>query len=469
MKIIDTEIAELLAQGIHSTVETSDDAIIGKDLDGTIISWNSGAERLFGYKAQEAIGRSVAMLIPESRRDEEPEILARLRRGERIDHLETARCRKDGSLVDISLSVSPITNDRGIVVGAWEVARDISERNRAETLAQRLGAIVESSDDAIVSKDLNGIIASWNGGAERLFGYTAREAVGRAVAMLIPEERHDEEPEILARLRRGERIDHYETVRRRKDGSLVDVSLSVSPIRNAHGVVIGAAKIARDISDRRKAQERQQLLVREMSHRVNNLFAIARSIVSLTARSAATPKDMARAVVGRLDALASAHNLARPDSHEPETNRRAGTTLDALIRVIAAPYDTSAQDHGQAAVVAKGPEIFVGAEAISAMSLVLHELATNAAKYGALSIDEGCVQIKWAVKKDRLVLQWKESGGPPICSPPEKVGFGTLLVRRTIADQLGGALRYEWNAPGLEIELVVPLESLAPSSKSAAG
>ena len=159
-----------------------------------------------------------------------------------------------------------------------------------------LAAIIESSDDAIISKNLNGVIRSWNDGAERIFGYSATEAIGQSIAMLIPADRLSEEPEIIARIRRGERIDHYETVRRRKDGTLIDISLTVSPIIDGTGRVIGASKIARDITERRRAQEQRELLVREMNHRIRNLFAVAGSVVALSTRSADTAEELSSIV-----------------------------------------------------------------------------------------------------------------------------------------------------------------------------
>jgi PAS domain S-box-containing protein len=197
---------------------------------------------------------------------------------------------------------------------------ELEQRRRAELDTRRLAAIVESSDDAILAKDLEGVITSWNQGAERLFGYTSDEVVGKPVTILIPEDRHDEEPTILARIRRGEHIDHYETIRQRKDGSLVEISLTVSPIKSSDGRIIGASKIARDITERRRAQEQQQLLLREMNHRVKNLFTLAGSLVSLSARSATTPGELASTVGARLAALARAHELTlskAPGSPEP--------------------------------------------------------------------------------------------------------------------------------------------------------
>jgi PAS domain S-box-containing protein len=250
--------AEGAAFLLSAIVDSSDDAIISKNLDGVITSWNKSAERLFGYTAAEAIGKTVAaLLIPSDRQEEEPDILARLRRGERVDHFETVRRRKDGSLIDISLTISPVKDPQGTIVGASKVARDISDRKLANRANLLLGAIVDSSDDAIISKNLDGVITSWNKSAERLFGYTPEEAIGQTVAaLLIPPDRLAEEPDILARLRRGERVDHFETVRRRKDGSLIDISLTISPVKDQQGRIIGASKVARDITERKKFEKR---------------------------------------------------------------------------------------------------------------------------------------------------------------------------------------------------------------------
>jgi PAS domain S-box-containing protein len=251
---------EVAAYWLKAVVDSADDAIITKTLEGVITSWNPGAQRIFGYTAEEAIGRPVTMLIPEDHLDEEPGILARIRAGERIEHYETVRLRKDGTFINISLTVSPIRKPDGTIIGASKVARDITEHRQADARLRQAASIVENSDDAIISKDLDGTILSWNPGAERLYGYTAEEAVGQPVTMLIPDDRPDEEPNILAQIRRGERVDHYETVRRHKDGTLLDVSLTVSPVKDAEGRVVGASKIARDITGRRRAERTRGLL-----------------------------------------------------------------------------------------------------------------------------------------------------------------------------------------------------------------
>ncbi len=243
---------------LAAIVESSVDAIVSKTLEGIIRTWNAGAERLFGYTAEEVVGRSITLIIPPDRLHEETEILARLSRGERIEHYETVRQAKDGRLIDIALTISPTRDPEGQIIGASKIARDITERRRAEEAQARLAAIVESSHDAIISKTLQGIIQTWNTAAERLYGYTAQEAVGQSITLLIPPDRLDEEKEILAQLARGERIEHYKTVRRAKDGHLLDISLTLSPIRDAQGRIIGASKIARDISEQKRADEALQ-------------------------------------------------------------------------------------------------------------------------------------------------------------------------------------------------------------------
>jgi PAS domain S-box-containing protein len=241
------------ASMLAAIVDSSDDAILSKDLDGVITSWNRSAERLYGYTASEAIGQPVTMLMPRDRFDEEPQILARIRRGERVDHYETVRRRKDGTLIEISMTVSPIRDARGVIIGASKIARDMTQAKQADEDTRLLAAIVDSSDDAIVSKDLNGIVTSWNKSAERLFGYTAADMIGQSITLIIPPDRIGEEPRILASIRNGQRVEHFETIRRRKDGTLLDISLTISPVRDQHGTVIGASKIARDITERKQA------------------------------------------------------------------------------------------------------------------------------------------------------------------------------------------------------------------------
>ena len=211
---------------LAAIVQSSDDAILSKDTNGIIQSANAATERIFGYTAAELIGKSVRVLIPPELQAQEDEILARIRRGERIEHFETVRLTKDNRRIDISLTVSPVRDGAGRVIGASKIVRDITDRKRARDAQARLAAIVASSTDAIVTKDLNGIIQSCNHACEQIFGYREAELVGRSVLVLIPPERHAEEDMILGKVRAGERVEHFETVRLAKDGRRLELSLT---------------------------------------------------------------------------------------------------------------------------------------------------------------------------------------------------------------------------------------------------
>jgi two-component system cell cycle sensor histidine kinase/response regulator CckA len=266
---------------LHAMVQSADDAIIGKTTTGIVQTWNPGAERLYGYKSDDMVGRDMTILLPADRADEEAYILERIAHGERVDHFDTVRRRKDGRLVNASIAISPVIGKDGSVIGASHVARDITAGADLELARARLAAIVESSDDAIVSKDLAGTVQTWNKGAEHIYGYSAVEMIGRPMSMLLPPDRPDEEAEILSRLAKGELVDHFETARMRKDGTRIDVSLSISPVYDRDGTVIAASHVARDITERQTleterlhAQKLESLgvLAGGVAHDFNNLL-----------------------------------------------------------------------------------------------------------------------------------------------------------------------------------------------------
>ena len=244
---------------LAAIVESADDAILSETLEGVIVSWNAGAERLYGYPAAEAIGQPVTLLLPEDRTLEEAGILERIRRGERVPPFETVRRRKQGDLIDVSLGISAIRNREDRVIGAAHIARDIGESRSIAKDSGRLAAIEESSEDAIVSKTLDGTILTWNKGAEQVYGYTAEEVIGRHMSLLLPPDRREEESRILERIRHGERLEHFETVRRRKTGEPIHISVTISPIRDKNGRIIGASHLARSRTDRRLEQQLEQL------------------------------------------------------------------------------------------------------------------------------------------------------------------------------------------------------------------
>jgi PAS domain S-box-containing protein len=252
---------------LSAIVESSDEAIISTDLDGILTSWNPSAERIYGYSAREAIGQPNALIIPADRRDEEAETRRQVLGGHSVARYETVRVRKDGVRIDMSLAASPLRDAEGRIVGVSKISCDISDQKRADgiqaeslAVARRLAAIVESTDDAIIGLDLGGSIRAWNRAAEQMYGYAVDEAVGKPITITLPPERQQEEAGFLDRIKRGERIAGLETVRCRKGGACFPVSLTISPIYDEHGAVVGASKIARDITEPKRALERAAFL-----------------------------------------------------------------------------------------------------------------------------------------------------------------------------------------------------------------
>lgn len=276
---------------LTAMIETSEDGFIGTDASHSITMWNAAAERILGYSAQEAIGRKTTWLAPPDRTEEQAELFERVQRGETVANFETTRTRKGGTPVPVSLTIAPFTDEHGDYLGACVIVRETAERRRLEAGNAQLAAIVESSEDAVVSKDLNGVIQTWNAGAKRVYGYDAQEAVGRNIAFLLPPGRANEEQEILATLRGGGRVEHFETKRLRKDGRVIDVSLGISPIRDSAGRITGASHVARDVTERKafelQMQQTQRLeslgvLAGGIAHDFNNLLTGVLGNASLT-------------------------------------------------------------------------------------------------------------------------------------------------------------------------------------------
>ena len=302
---------------LAAIVESSDDAIIGKTLDGIITSWNAAAVRLFGWTPAEAIGRHISLIIPKDREDEEFLIIGKVKTGQRLEHFETVRQTKTGGLVDISLTVSPIKDAAGKIVGVSKIARDIGITKQAERLSASLAAIVDSSDDAIISKTLDGVITSWNAAAIRTFGYTAEEAIGQHINLIIPADKLDEEFSILGRVRAGQKVDHFETVRRAKNGDLLDISLTVSPLRDGTGRILGASKVARNITE----QKRVETQLRESNRRKDEFLANM-------SHELRTPMN---AVLGLAHILSLSQNLNPKEQQCVAMLRQSGDNLLSLI------------------------------------------------------------------------------------------------------------------------------------------
>jgi PAS domain S-box-containing protein len=335
-----------------------------------------------------------------------------------------------------------------VVAGIAAHAAIAIDNARLHESDRRLAAIVETSADAIGSKDLNGIVRSWNQGAERLFGYTAEEMIGRPITVVIPADRRNEEEAILEHIRRGERVEHYETVRVRKDGTLIDISLAVSPIKDTEGRTIGASKIARDITERKQAQARQELLTREIHHRTKNLFAVVDAVVLRSFAGKRTVEEAEAAVRHRLHSLAQTHVMLLGKEWQ-------GADLGEIVRTEMTPY--------AGRVTIEGPPILLNTQATQNFALALHELATNAAKYGALANHAGQVLITWSASplngQSRFRFRWEERGGPPV-SEPKRRGFGSTVLEQVMAEYFDTPPEIAFAPSGVTYQLSGSLKAL---------
>ena len=596
-------------------------AVYATDPQGCITYYNQAAADFWGYSP--ALGEaywcgSYRLYRTDGTRlpHEECPMAMALKTGRPVRGMEAVAERPDGVRVPFVPYPTPIFDASGTLVGAVNMLLDISERKRGERAAQHLASIVESSHDAIVSKDLNGVIVSWNKGAEELFGYSADDIIGKPVTTLMPPERQNEEPGILARIRRGERIDHYETIRQRKDGTLIDVSLTVSPVRDGSGTIVGASKIARDISEQKRsaealdrraseqaalyqftdklfrtdsldeiydsaleailkalgcerasillfdaarvmrfvrwhglsdgyrqaveghspwtpetrnpaplwiddiasadldkqlkktvvaegigalafiplmahneligkfmvyydrphefasaeldlavtiarqlgfsiervrAEQKRDLLVAELNHRVKNTLATVVAISHQSFVEGRSPEEAHRSFERRVRALAQTHGRLAEASW-------TGVSLEMLLADETAPYRDERSN-----VQIAGPEIQLSPKSAVSLGMAFHELTTNAAKYGALSGKGGNLAVTWSTTTNReLRIRWREFGGP-VVQTPERRGFGRLLLERALRADLDADVRLDFAAAGLECSITFPLDRTSAS------
>lgn len=330
---------------------------------------------------------------------------------------------------------------------------------------QLLAAIVNASHDAIYSWNTGGVITSWNAEAERLFGYTADEIVGKSLLLLIPEERLERARDAIANLLHGEFYGQYETVRLREDGVPFDVELTVSPIRDGSGAIVGVATVCRDITQRKEfearlrlaieaaqhAQEQQAFLINEFNHRVKNTLATVQSLAVMTLKTKA-PAEFADAFSRRLAALSATYDLLTSSGWEH-------ALLDDVIEAELKPYMSS-----QITLEPSAPAILLSPKAALSLGLVFHELPTNAAKHGALSQNSGRLLVRWQ-RADRdgrqfLSVQWRERDGPEP-KTARTAGFGSRLIESSITDELGGEITVYYPPAGFHTEIVLPIDNLS--------
>ncbi len=425
----------------RGVISQSATGIVQCELDGRFVLVNGRFCEIVGYSENELLGmRMQDITYPDDLHENMRLFETMMATGESFE-IEKRYVRKDGSLVWVANTVSGLRDASGRIQRVSGVVIDINERKRAQEVERRLAAIIASSDDAILSTDLNMVITSWNTGAERLYGQSAEEAIGQSVMMLVPDDRSEEEPAILAQIRAGHKVEPYETKRRCKSGELVDVLLSVSPIFDAYGRIVGASKIAHDISAKKEAERLQTVLVGELNHRVKNVLATVMAIARQTLGRSDADKTSVETFEARLSSMARAHDLLIHGNWEQ-------AELTAVIAQALSPYPKDR-------FVVSGPAIKLAPRAVVSISLALHELATNAAKYGALSVPDGRVAITWLLetgKTDLLKLRWQESGGPTVKQPTHK-GFGSRLIGSLLAAELNGDVHISYEPGGLICEV----------------
>ena len=317
----------------------------------------------------------------------------------------------------------------------------------------RLAAIVESADDAIISKNLQSVIQTWNPAAELLFGYTAEEAIGQTIHILIPDELHSEEATIIAKIKAGERIKTYETIRRRKDGSLVPVSLTISPIRDKNGDIIGASKIARDITAAKDSEKRIRLLLKEVNHRVKNQFAVILSMVRETGLKATDPADFQQQVRDRIMSLSRVHDLLVDAEW-------LGASIVQLIRNHLETFPHSDL------VTVSGPEMLLLPVAVQSLGMALHELGTNSTKYGVFATGKGRLAISWRTTtrisgEPGFELTWEEHFAEPKEIDGSKAGFGTRVLTRVTPQSLMGSASLERTQTYVKWVVEAPLQAMS--------
>jgi PAS domain S-box-containing protein len=447
---------------ITALLEALPVAVYTTDPEGRITFYNDAAAELWGHRPQ--VGSywcgSWRLYWPDGRplpHGECPMAMA-LKEGRPVRGVEAIAERPDGSRVRFLPFPTPLRDETGKLVGAINLLMDVSEQHEASLQSARLASIFASSDDAIISKTLDGRITSWNAGATRIFGYDANEMIGQPIIKIIPAELRSEEDEILAKLKRGERIDHYETVRVAKDGRRLDVSITVSPLRDKFGRIVGASKIGRDITERKEAEKMQRILTNELVHRIKNTLAMVQAIATQSLLRAKSPADFVAGFTGRVEAMAKAHTLL--------TNKMMqGVNLVELIneQVLLGGSDSR--------ISFSGPALILGPQETLHLGLVLHELATNARKFGSLSVPQGRLSIKWQLRTNGardLQLSWTEIDGPEVKSPGAS-GFGSALIEQTMRSH-GGAVSLAYNARGIVCEIKLPLseQSLASMDTGAA-
>jgi PAS domain S-box-containing protein len=449
-----------------------------------VMIYNDGYQPILGEKHPWALGLPFHEVWPEVQPQLRPlhEAILAGKRGAFFAEDLLLRIQRHGAQWEdarFTISYSPIpdpsspTGVGGVLITAVETTNRVQteEALRASENALRereaeLRLVLDSATDAFYCVDTEGTTTKCNVAFLRMLGIEREEdAIGKKLHDVIHHTHPDGSPYPkeecpIYRVAQGGGSAHVDTdLFFRFDGTSFPVEYWVSAIKRG-GELQGAVCTFVDITERQRSQEQQKLLLGELNHRVKNLFAIMDGVISSSARSAKTPQELTKKIKGRLNALALAHQLVLPDLSRPADAKPRPINLDDLLWKILSPYNDANESGEHRRLLLSGSAVAVGARAVTNIALVLHEFATNSAKYGALSAPQGCVEITWVERDDILALKWEERGGPPLTAAPMAEGFGTLLSGHIVRGQFGGTLSYDWKHNGLVVDLSFPVERL---------
>ena len=428
---------------LAAVIAFSRDAIISASPTGVIQTWNDGAQRLLGWSAQEAVGQPMLALIADAAHADARELLERAMNGEQFQ-MELEALDRKGACVAISVGAAPVHDREGAIIALSFIIRDLRRRRRSQANDALLASLVRQSRDSIFSVTREGFISTWNPASEKLYGYSCEEAINQPLSMILPQSRREESQAMFAAVMRGDMV-FLETQRQRKDGALVDVAISGAPLRDIHGEIIGISAIHRDITPQRQHEEQMRLVMRELAHRSKNLLAIILSMAAQTARNSPALPQFNMRFTQRLQGLAHSHDLL------VQQNWR-GAPLRDLIKSHLEPF----MEDDKSRVTLLGPDVVVDPKAAQNIGLALHELATNASKYGALSNASGRVEISWSIKPEgAFSLQWREAGGPKV-SAPKRRGFGQTVLERLASQALEGSASLSFDKEGVVWRMEIP-------------
>ncbi|WP_342106124.1 PAS domain S-box protein [Methylobacterium sp. SI9] len=447
----------------RAIVESSIDyAMIATDLAGLVTTWNTGAEHILGWSTEEMIGHTVdRFFTPEDREGGVAalEMHSALTEGRGTD--ERWHLKKDGTRFWASGEMMPLKDEAGLVIGFLKILRDRTSQRETELALERQSALLRTVTDfvseAVFRLDPDGTILLANPAAERLFGWEADELRGRNFHDTLHHHREDGSPfpaeacAFVHALREGTPLMAEAAVFFRKDGLPVPVECTNVPF-GIGGEVSGAVITVTDVTERRRAQEQQQTVNRELSHRMKNVLAIVQAIATQTMRTAPDLITANETLGARLIALGRAHDILL----DTETG---GAEMHALATAALGLHD----DRQPGRFCLEGPAVAVGEAAMVSLTLMLHELATNAAKYGALSDPAGSVHLAWRVAHEdgppTFHLRWEERGGP-LVAPPSRKGFGSRLIQRGLSGGSGGRVELSYRPSGVVCALVAPLAEI---------